>query len=53
MTYGDKKFKQKSFEVQWESKSPTSPIQWGSEYRPFEYPKQLNTELFKVQISNG
>ena len=28
-------------------------VQWGSEYRPFEYQKHLNTELFEVQISNG
>ena len=28
-------------------------VQWGSEYQPFEYPKQLNTKLFEVLISNG
>ena len=28
-------------------------VQWGSEYRPFEYRKHLNTELFEVRISNG
>ena len=27
--------------------------QWGSEYRPFEYRKHLNTKLFEVWISNG
>ena len=29
------------------------PLQWGYEYRPFEYRKNLNTELFEVWISNG
>ena len=28
-------------------------VQWRFEYRPFEYRKHLNTELFEVQISNG
>ena len=28
-------------------------LQWGSEYRPFEYQKHLNTELFEVSISNS
>ena len=31
----------------------TGCIQWGSEYRPFEYRKHLNTQPFEVSISNG
>ena len=27
--------------------------QWGSEYRTFEYCKNLNTKHFDAQISNG
>ena len=28
-------------------------VQWGSEYRPFDYRKHLNTKLLEVGISNG
>ena len=28
-------------------------LQWGSEYRQFEYRKHLDTELFEVRISKG
>ena len=28
-------------------------LQWGSEYRPFEYQKHLNTKLFEIRISYG
>ena len=31
----------------------TSLVQWGSEYRPFEYRKHLFTQLYEVGISNG